>query len=118
MLEKKLNKLFVELGADIKATDLARVLRVPGAKFEEKATATREHCLKYRGVGFPEANEIIEYGDELIVVWKYVSSDKLPGRALSRWKRTQEDLCEYFEVMESRRNITQNMCIAASRFIS
>ena len=47
-------------------------------------------------MGFPEANVILEYDDSLIAIWKYVSEDELPARALSRWKRTQEDICEYF----------------------
>ena len=41
-LEKKLQKLFAELGADIKATDLARVLRVPGTKNCKPETIDRD----------------------------------------------------------------------------
>ena len=93
------------VGKDLKTAHLRRIYcncvkllagKVPGATFEEKAIAIRDHCQQYRGVGFPEANVILEYGDSLIAVWKYVSEDKLPARALSRWKRTQEDICEYF----------------------
>ena len=93
------------VGQDLKTAHLKRIYcncvklsssKVPGATFEEKATAIRIHCQQYRGVGFPEANVILEYDDSLIAIWKYVSEDKLPARALSRWKRTQEDICEYF----------------------
>ena len=93
------------VGQDLKMAHLRRIYcncvklsssKVPGATFEEKATAIRTHCQQYRGVGFPEANVILEYNDSLIAIWKYVSEDKLPARALSRWKRTQEDICEYF----------------------
>ena len=93
------------IGQDLKTAHLKRIYcncakllssKVPGATFEEKATAIRNHCQQYRGVGFPEANVILEYDDSLIAIWKYVSEDKLPARALSRWKRTQEDICEYF----------------------
>ena len=42
MLEKKLCKLFGELGADSKATDLARVLRVPGTQNCKEGTVDRQ----------------------------------------------------------------------------
>ena len=93
------------VGQDLKTAHLRRIYcncvkllssKVPGAMFEEKTTAIRTHCQQYRGVGFPEANVIFEYGDSLIVIWKYVSVDELPARAYSRWKKTQEDICEYF----------------------
>lgn len=99
------------VGNDLKTAHVRRIYcnyvklsssKVPGATFDEKATVIRDRCQKYRGIGFPEANEILEYGDSLIVIWKYVLEDKLPGRASSRWKRTQEDICEYFADLDAK----------------
>ena len=70
--------------------------KVPGSTFEEKAEAIRKRCHDYWGGGIPEANEIRESGDSLIVLWKYELTDKLTKRVFSWWKRVEEYLCEIF----------------------
>ena len=70
--------------------------KVPGSTFEEKAEAIRKRCHEYWGGGIPEANEIRENGDSLIVLWKYELTDKLSRRVFSWWKRVEEYLCEIF----------------------
>ena len=70
--------------------------KVPGSTFEEKAEAIRERCHNYWGGGIPEANEIREIGNSLIVLWKYELTDKLTKRVFSWWKRVEEYLCECF----------------------
>ena len=69
--------------------------RCPGETIEEKAANIRQLCREYRDVGIPEPNQIITVGDTLIAEWSY--DQVLPGRAVSRWSRTQEFLCRYFE---------------------
>ncbi len=70
--------------------------KVPGSTFEEKASAIREQCHNYWGGGIPEANEIRESSDSLIVLWRYELTDKLSRRVFSWWKRVNEYLCEIF----------------------
>ena len=70
--------------------------KVPGATFEEKATAILDNCQKYRGIGFHEANEIMEYGKILDIegaknaaerpVRRKRVSDRKAG-ILSEWQR-------------------------------
>ena len=64
------------VGQDLKTAHIRRIYcncvkllasKVPGATFEEKATAILDNCQKYRGIGFHEANEIMEYGKILIL---------------------------------------------------
>ncbi len=69
--------------------------RCPGATVEEKSENIKQRCREYRDVGIPEPNQFLTVGDTLIAEWSY---DKvLPGRAVSRWSRTQEFLCRHFE---------------------
>ena len=67
----------------------------PGATFEEQKANIFRRCCEYREVGIFEPNQIIQVGRKLIVEWTY--SSVLPGKALSRWQRTQEFLCRHFE---------------------
>ena len=69
--------------------------RCPGTTVEEKVENIKQHCREYRDVGIPEPNQLLTVGDTIITEWSY---DKvLPGRAVSRWNRTQEFLCRHFE---------------------
>ena len=66
MLEKKLCKLFGELGADSKATDLARVLRVPGTQNCKEGTVDRQvRVLNFKSELY-DFDELIKRIDELL----------------------------------------------------
>ena len=67
----------------------------PGATLEEQKANIFARCDGYREVGIYEPNQIIQIGTKLLVEWTY--SSVLPGKALSRWQRTQEFLCRHFE---------------------
>ena len=69
--------------------------RCPGTTVEEKIENIIQHCREYRDVGIPEPNQFLAVGDTLIAEWAY--DEVLPGRAVSRWNRTQEFLCRHFE---------------------
>ena len=69
--------------------------RCPGETFEEKAGNIKQLCREYRDVGIPEPNQFLTVGDIIIAEWSY--DQVLPGRAVSRWSRTQEFLCRHFE---------------------
>lgn len=72
----------------------------PSETLEVQIAKIREHCRKYRGIGIPEPNRILEDGNKLILIWRYSkepSGQELPGCALPRWKVTQECLIHYFE---------------------
>ena len=77
--------------------------RCPGKTFEEQKKNIFARCSKYRGVGIPEPNQIIQVGKILIVEWTYQSI--LTGRALPRWEDVQEFLSRYFEDCGARDNL-------------
>ena len=69
--------------------------RCPGATVEEKIENIKQRCREYRDVGIPEPNQFLTVGDTVIAEWGY--DEVLPGRAVSRWKVTQEFLYRHFE---------------------
>ena len=69
--------------------------KCPGETLEAKIANIMKHCQEYRGRDIAEPNEILEDGNMLILIWRY--AQQLPGKALSRWKLTQECLNRHFQ---------------------
>ena len=93
----------------------------PGVALEAQIAQIRERCRQYRGVGIPEPNRILEDGNKLIVIWRYskeASDQELPGRALSRWKATQEWLNHYFDAINVSLAQKSTMLVPLSGFSS
>lgn len=91
--------------------------RCHGATVEEKAENIRQRCREYREIGIPEPNQFLTAGNTIIAEWSY---DKvLPGRAVSRWSRTQEFLCRHFEewgAMDDPENLKATACLPIPGF--
>ena len=69
--------------------------RCPGETFEEQKINIFKRCHEYRNAGFDEPNQIIKFGNTLLIKWTYQSV--LTWRALSKWQAVQKLLCRYFE---------------------
>ena len=77
--------------------------KVSDANLKEKSEKIKARCAEYwSGFGFQIPNAIIALNGKLIAVWKY--SDCLPGKALSRWQRTQEIINYHFADWGARDN--------------
>ena len=93
----------------------------PEVNIEAQIEQIKEHCRQYRGVGIPEPNRILEDGNKLIVIWRYSkesSGQELPGRALLRWKATQECLNHYFDAIDVSLAQKSTMLLPLSGFSS
>ena len=84
-LEKKLQKLFAELGADIKATDLARVLRVPGTKNCKPETVDRDVQVVNLTSETYDFEEFLALIDELVPG----ECDEMPSEQETEWQETE-----------------------------
>ena len=93
----------------------------PGVALEVQIAEIMERCRQYRGVGIPEPNRILEDGNKLIAIWRYSkesSGQELPGRALSRWKASQECLNHYFDAIDVSLAQKSTMLLPLSGFSS
>ena len=69
--------------------------KVRGSNLKEKAMTVLKRSSEYwNGLGIPMPNALMLLDEKLIVAWKYF--DYLPGKALSRWQRTQEIINYHF----------------------
>lgn len=69
--------------------------KIRGSNLKEKAMTVLKRCSEYwNGLGIPVPNALMLLNGKLIVAWKYFNY--LPGKALSRWQRTQEIINYHF----------------------
>ena len=78
--------------------------KIRGSNLKEKTMTVLKRCSEYwNGLGIPMPNALMLLDGKLVVAWKYF--DYLPGKALSRWQRTQEIINYHFADWGAKDNL-------------